>query len=100
MFTVIEHPNFQRQVSKIWSDAELAEFIWFIVQNPFAGKVIPGAGGARKIRWAMEGQGKRGAARVIYFNLLENGMIELFAIYEKSEKENMTAAEIKNARKK
>jgi hypothetical protein len=28
--------------------------------------VIPGTGGARKLRWAAKGKGKRGGARIIY----------------------------------
>jgi hypothetical protein len=35
--------------------------------NPTSGDLIPGAGGVRKLRWCLEGRGKRGGARVIYF---------------------------------
>jgi hypothetical protein len=31
-----------------------------------AGEIIQGTGGVRKIRWALEGMGKRRGARVIY----------------------------------
>jgi hypothetical protein len=86
-------------VLSIWTDHERCGFIDWIAANPLAGDVIPGAEGARKVRWAMQGRGKSGGARVIYFNYSEEGVIELFAIYAKSERENMPAGEIKRKRK-
>lgn len=50
MRTVIETPTFQKQAEKIWSDDERLAFIDWIAANPLAGKVIPGADGARKVR--------------------------------------------------
>ena len=61
--------------------------------------VIPNAEGARKVRWAMQGRGKSGGARVIYFNYSEEGTLELFAIYAKSERESMTASEVNRNRR-
>jgi hypothetical protein len=52
----------------VWQEAERVEFINWIVTNPEAGDVIRGSGGCRKLRWTSSGQGKRGGARVIYFN--------------------------------
>lgn len=89
MQTVIEHPTFQRQAASIWTEGERHAFIDWIATNPLAGDVIPGAQGARKVRWAVQGKGKRGGARVIYFNRLEQGFLVLLAIYAKSEQENM-----------
>ena len=42
-----------------------------------AGDVIPGADGARKVRWSRAGSGKSGGARVIYFNLTEQEVVLL-----------------------
>ena len=67
--------------------------------HPLAGDLIPGAEGARKVRWAVSGRGKRGGARVIYFNWLDEGCIELFAVYAKAERENITATQLKKQRK-
>jgi hypothetical protein len=99
MQTVIEYPTFQRQAASIWSEAELHAFIDWIAANPLAGDVIPGAGGARKVRWAVQGRGKRGGARVIYFNYTDEGVLELFAVYVKAERENMPASQINRNRK-
>ena len=93
--TVIETPTFQRQVQKLWSEDERLAFIDWIAMNPLAGDVIPGAEGARKVRWSRAGSGKSGGARVIYFNLTEKEVVLLVAVYAKSERRNMLPAEVK-----
>ena len=52
MRTVIETPTFQKQAAKLWSEDERLSFIDWIAANPLAGDVIPGADGARKVRWS------------------------------------------------
>jgi len=68
MHTVAETEVFQRYAASIWTDAERVEFITWIAANPLAGDVISGSGGCRKVRCIRSGMGKRGGARVIYFN--------------------------------
>ncbi len=97
MRTVIETPTFQKQAAKIWTDDERLKFIDWIAVNPLAGDVIPNADGARKVRWSITGNGKRGGIRVIYFNLTEQGTIVLITLYQKSEQTNITKKEIKKA---
>lgn len=70
-------------------------FIDWIAANPTAGDVIPGADGARKVRWGRAGSGKSGGARVIYFNLTEEEVVLLVAMYAKAERTNMNPAEIR-----
>ena len=94
MFTVIETPTFQKQVAKVWTEAERLEFIAWIAANPTAGDVIPGADGARKVRWAVQGKGKRGGARVVYFNLSDYELVLLVAVYAKADKTNILPNEI------
>ena len=59
--------------------------------------MIPGADGARRIRWPVAGKGKRGGVRVIYFNLTEQGVVVLVAMYQKSDQANIQANDIKRA---
>ena len=94
MFTVIETPTFQKQVAKVWTEAERLEFIAWIAANPTAGDVIPGADGARKVRWAVQGKGKRGGARGVYFNLSDDELVLLVAVYAKADKTNILPNEI------
>lgn len=96
MLTVVETPIFQKQAAKIWSESERMAFIDWISDNPLAGDVIPGADGARKVRWAVAGKGKRGGARVIYFNLSSDGLLLLLvAVYAKSDRDNIASGDIK-----
>lgn len=83
MRTVAETPVFRRYAAAIWSEAELTEFITWIARNPDAGDVIPGSGGCRKVRWSGSGRGKRGGARVIYFNI-QDDTIWLLIAYTKA----------------
>ncbi|HCH23383.1 MAG TPA: DNA-binding protein [Oceanospirillaceae bacterium] len=97
MKTVLETDTFKKQVDSIWSEEDRLGFIAYISANPDAGDVIPKADGARKIRWSVENTGKRGGARIIYFNL-DADILCLVAIYKKVEKENMKPIEIKQVR--
>jgi hypothetical protein len=64
-----------------------------------AGDVIPGADGARKVRWGRAGAGKRGGVRVVYFNLTAQGVVVLVLVllYAKSEQANMLPNDIDKA---
>lgn len=94
MRTVIETPTFQRNAAKLWSDDERVAFIDWIALNPLTGDVVPGADGARKVRWARAGAGKSGGARVIYFNLTDDEIVLLVTVYAKADRSNMSPAEI------
>jgi len=39
----------------------------YLLQHPESGKVVPGSGGIRKVRWATTGRGKSGGVRIIYY---------------------------------
>ena len=47
------------------SDEEQALLVEYLAYNPTAGDLISGTGGVRKLRWGLEGRGKRGGARVV-----------------------------------
>lgn len=89
MLTVIESPEFIAWSAKVWSDDEREEFIDWISENPLVGDVIPGAGPLRKVRWSRQGVGKRGGARVIYFNRLASGEVVLLLVYAKTKFDNL-----------
>ncbi len=65
--TVVETPEFVSRAKRLLAEGDREELIGYLAHNPTAGDVVPGAGGIRKIRWRLEGRGKRGGARVIYF---------------------------------
>jgi hypothetical protein len=86
--TVAETPIFVRYAAEVWSEAEREAFITFIATDPEAGAVIRGSGGCRKVRWSTSGQGKRGGARVIYFNA-EDQTVWLLIVYKKARLDNL-----------
>jgi len=59
------------------------------------GPVIPGAGGARKLRWAAKGKGKRGGARIIYVYIVIAARVFLIRCYAKNVKSDLSANEKK-----
>lgn len=56
--------------------------------------MIPGTGGVRKLHWRLEGRGKRGGARVIYYYHDMDMPLDLMTAYAKNERENLSQAEI------
>lgn len=99
MYTIVETPQFISQVSEIWTNDERLDFFEYLAQNPLKGDVIPNAKGLRKIRYSAKGHGKRGGARVIYYNMLDDGMIVAVAIYPKNEQESLSQTQLKQLAK-
>jgi mRNA-degrading endonuclease RelE of RelBE toxin-antitoxin system len=97
MRTVIETPTFQKQADAIWTTLEREAFIDFIAENPDVGDVIPGADGARKVRWQRPGTGKRGGVRVIYFHLAGDEIVLLVMVYAKAERAHVRPRDIKRS---
>ena len=95
MRTVVETAEFQKQAKAVWSDVEREAFIDWIAVNPEAGDVIPGADGARKVRWTRAGMGKRGGVRVIYFHLTDDEVVLLVMVYAKAARGNVRPKDIK-----
>jgi hypothetical protein len=71
----------------------------FLMANPDAGSVIRGSGGVRKLRWGVEGRGKRGGLRVIYYRIARDNKIFLITVYRKTEVSDISRASIKEIRK-
>jgi hypothetical protein len=88
-------PEFLAATKKLMDDEVRAELVHYMAYNPTAGDVIPGTGGVRKICWALEGRGKRGGARVIFFYHDLEMPLYLFTSYAKSDREELSRAEIK-----
>jgi hypothetical protein len=91
--TVVELDEFLAITRKLMDDEERAELVNYLANHPTAGAVIPGSGGVRKLRWGLEGRGKRGGARVIYFYHDMDMPLYLLEAYAKNERTNLTQAE-------
>ena len=91
--TVVETPGFLRDASSSLTEVERFGMITFLASNPEMGEVMPGTGGARKLRWRAAGRGKRGGVRVIYYFHDEAMPLFLLNVFGKNEKANLTKAE-------
>lgn len=87
--TFVEAPLFARLVGGYLDDDEYAALQWALAGHPEAGRVIPGSGGVRKLRWAGKGHGKRGGLRVIYYWQRREGEIWLLTLYAKNEAQDI-----------
>ncbi len=94
----IETPIFTKLVTELISDDEYRKLQLALVLRPEAGKIIPGSGGLRKIRWKSEGSGKRGGLRVIYFWDVPEDTIYMLLIYKKTKQEDLTSNQLKSLR--
>ena len=75
------------------TDADLRELQVFLCRNPDAGDIIEGTAGVRKLRWALDGRGKSGGARVIYLDVVFSEHIYLITAFSKNEKANLSKQE-------
>ena len=71
----------------------------YLAYHPTAGDLIPGTGGVRKLRWSLEGRGKRGGARVVYF--YHDPEVPIFALtaYAKNERADLSQQDRNDFRK-
>lgn len=97
--TVAETPTFTQQADKIFTEEEKNSIIDYLAENPTAGDEIPGTGGVRKIRFALQGRGKSGGARVVYYYLDDMFPIYALLAYPKNAKTDLTSDEKKAVRK-
>jgi hypothetical protein len=92
---LIETPVFTARVKELLSDDDYRRLQWHLARYPYAGDVIRGTGGLRKVRWTASGKGKSGGVRVIYFHVTSQSQIRLLLIYRKGVKDDLTPAEKK-----
>lgn len=67
LVTVAETPAYIAKAESIMTAAERDGVIDLIAANPLLGKLIRGGHGIRKLRVGLDGRGKRGGGRVIYW---------------------------------
>jgi hypothetical protein len=89
----IETAVFTRQVLSLMDDDEYRELQTILLDNPEVGDVIKGGGGIRKIRFGIQGRGKSGGVRSIYFWKKAADQIYMLLMYPKSKKDTLTDAE-------
>ena len=81
------------------SEEERFEIVSALAADPTAGALMPGTGGARKLRIAGRGKGKSGGYRIVtYFGAVDIPVF-LLAVINKGERANLSRAEQNALRK-
>ena len=65
-----------------------------LIEFPEAGDLIKGSKGLRKVRWTLEGRGKRGGVRVIYYWARSDYQIFMLYAYAKNAQEDLTKEQL------
>lgn len=70
----IEAATFTKHVYTYVTEDEFSGLQSFLFNFPESGKVVPGSGGVRKLRWAMSRK-EKSSVRVIYYFKKQDGEI-------------------------
>lgn len=95
ILSVVETAYFVKTATDIWSDDERERIVAWLPTVYESGDVIKNSGTLRKIRVPIQGQGKRGGARLIYFVKRADGEIWLLAAYKKSVADSLSPVVLK-----
>lgn len=96
---IIETSIFTRRLKIILTEEEYRQLQNILIFNPQIGKIIPGSGGLRKIRWKGSGKGKSGGSRIIYYWFSSDETILMLLIYKKKEQDDLTPDQLKTLKK-
>ena len=99
LYSFRETKAFTRDVSLL-SEESYFKFQDYLQENFALGDVIPGGSGLRKIRWRIEGKGKSGGVRIIYYFASSKGYIYLMAIYGKNQQTDLDKDQLKTLSEK
>lgn len=94
MHSVVTTPTFERHASQAGlSEDEIAAIITKIAADPLAGDLIPGTGGARKLRFPRPGKGKSGGYRTVHYFAGDDVPVFLLALIDKGKRADLSMAE-------
>ena len=95
---IIETAIFTKRVNELLDDEQYRLLQCILVKAPDSGKIIPGSGGLRKLRWAGSGRGKRGGIRLIYYWFPKQDRLLMLFLFAKNEQADLTAQQLKTLR--
>ncbi len=90
---VVETPVFTKVITRLLDDEAYRDLQAALMRRPELRPTIGGAQGARKVRWARPGAGKRGGIRVIYYWASSEGAFYMLYAYAKNEQGDLTPAQ-------
>jgi hypothetical protein len=96
--SVVETATYLATAEILLTEEERAAVVDMIAQDPQAGDLMPGTGGLRKVRVALQGRGKRGGGRLITF-FHDAGMpVFLIALYAKNVQSDLNSQQRRAAK--
>lgn len=90
LLSVVETPAYLSKATRMMSEAERAAIVDMIAETPRLGVLVRGTGGLRKMRIPLQGRGKRGGGRVIYWFYTEEYPAVLLWAFAKNEASDLT----------
>src|SRR5215510_5276453 len=87
----VETPIFTKVITALLDDESYRSLQSVLMRRPDHGPTIGGTHGARKIRWALPGAGKRGGIRVIYYWAAREAAFYMLYAYAKNDQGDLTA---------
>ena len=91
----IETSVFTSSIRDLLKDHEYRSLQVALLLRPEQGRIIPGAGGLRKVRWGAKGRGKRGGCRVIYYWDKKQSVFYMLYAYPKGVQDDLTSSQAK-----
>lgn len=95
----LETPIFTRLLRRYLDDEAYRGLQLALILRPELGRLIKGSGGLRKVRWAIEGSGKRGGLRIIYFWEPLQSTFYCLYLYPKNVQDDLTPTQLRTLRK-
>ena len=95
LVTVVESPLYLARAERLMSDAEREQVIDAVATDPTAGVLLKGLNGVRKMRIPLQGRGKRGGGRVVYWFHSPDYPAVLMLMFAKSKAADLSAADRK-----
>ena len=87
---VIETTSFSSIRENYFDDSQFQMPQLYLMDRPDAGDIIKGSGGVRKLRWGLQGTGKRGGVRVIYYWITKDHQFLFLTAYAKNETSDLS----------
>ena len=91
----IETSIFTKLLPDYLTDEDYRGLQNYLLQHPDSGDLIRGSGGVRKVRWAIEGRGKRSGIRAIYYWKKSHSEIWMLTLYSKSEQVSISGHQLR-----
>jgi hypothetical protein len=91
----VETPVFTAAVRRQLDDESYRALQLALLLRRTQGPIIQGGAGLRKLRWAVEGRGKRGGVRLIYYWEPASQTFYMLYLYAKNEQGDLTADQLK-----